>query len=171
MDLVKRIREARKNLKLSQVGLSHLANVSLPTIQNIEAGKGNPSLSVLNSLLSALALELDLKPRGADWDAFAHCGAPLTGNLSSPFDATADILLKHIRDACVELSVDSEGAIRGRKIEALQAVLLALRIYFPSFFAKHLEESPLVQRFVSAPVSSKVIKLKRLATERLSEYL
>ncbi|MCB0351789.1 MAG: helix-turn-helix transcriptional regulator, partial [Bdellovibrionales bacterium] len=41
----------RRALGLSQVELAELTEVSLPTIQNIEGGKGtNPSLDVLNKL-------------------------------------------------------------------------------------------------------------------------
>ena len=69
----------RRALGLSQVELAELTEVSLPTIQNIEGGKGtNPSLDVLNKLASELGLELRLDDiSSVDWDYLAMCGVPI----------------------------------------------------------------------------------------------
>ena len=55
---IKRLRQAKG---LTQTQLAHLADVSLPTIQNIEAEKANPSLMVFEKILAALDAEIEIK--------------------------------------------------------------------------------------------------------------
>lgn len=54
------IKELRKNKGLSQKELAHLLNVSPAYIQQIEAGKKNPSVSTLKRIASALEVELSV---------------------------------------------------------------------------------------------------------------
>ncbi len=72
-----KILKKRKDLRLSQVALSARSGVSLPTLQRIESGKANPSLSTLESLVSALDLELSCNDVSVDWDELAAYGLPL----------------------------------------------------------------------------------------------
>jgi y4mF family transcriptional regulator len=54
------IRKRRELLGLLQPQLSALAGVSTRTIQLVEQGKGNPSLSTLLDLAATLGLRLEL---------------------------------------------------------------------------------------------------------------
>ena len=57
----KLIQERRVFLKIDQKSLSELSGVAVHTISNIESGKGNPTVAVLNSLLAVLGMELEVK--------------------------------------------------------------------------------------------------------------
>jgi hypothetical protein len=76
--------------------------------------------------------------------------------------------LKSLRVACAQINPeDSEP----REVLALQALLLALRLDFPAFYAKHCADAPLLARFCPNKPSGPVIKLKRLAVTALASYL
>lgn len=63
MELNEVIKSRRKVLAISQLDLAEMAEVSLATVKDIERGKGNPSLSIVNKLLGVLGLEMDFKIR------------------------------------------------------------------------------------------------------------
>jgi transcriptional regulator with XRE-family HTH domain len=178
-----RIRPARELLGLTQTGLAHHAGVSLPTIQNLEAGRANPTQATLAAVLGALGMELRLVSRPADWDALVRCGAPLliAGLHGSPEDGaevretsfrpTPELLLAHLRDACLELTDEAEDDGQERRRDAVRALLVALRGHFPSFFREHLSGVPLYEGYLSAPVDGRTIRLAREAVAVLAEYL
>lgn len=55
------IRERRSFLKIDQRTLSELSGVSMHTLSNIESGKGNPTVAVLNKIVNVLGMELLIK--------------------------------------------------------------------------------------------------------------
>lgn len=55
------IRKKRVLLKIDQKALSELSGISVHTLSNIEAGKGNPTVAVLGKVLEVLGLELQIK--------------------------------------------------------------------------------------------------------------
>ncbi|MDP1588420.1 MAG: helix-turn-helix transcriptional regulator [Prosthecobacter sp.] len=61
--LGRRLRERRRGLGMLQGDLAGLAGISVHTLSNIESGKANPSLDVLEPLLDCLGLEMNLVPR------------------------------------------------------------------------------------------------------------
>lgn len=60
LELGDRLRERRELLGLLQAQLAALSGISTRTIQLVEQGKGNPSLSTLTSLAGTLGLYLEL---------------------------------------------------------------------------------------------------------------
>lgn len=52
------IKARRSFLKLSVSDLAELANVSVPTLKNIERGKANPGLNQIVKIYDILGLEL-----------------------------------------------------------------------------------------------------------------
>lgn len=64
--LGQRIRERRKELRITQQALSEISGVSLHTISDVEGGIGNPTLQVIGRLTEPLGLELRLGVRGLD---------------------------------------------------------------------------------------------------------
>jgi transcriptional regulator with XRE-family HTH domain len=77
MLISKIISEKRKRLGLTQADLSRLSNVSIPFIQLIESGKGNPSLESTQALLTPLNLELKILDSEPEWKALASLGVPI----------------------------------------------------------------------------------------------
>jgi transcriptional regulator with XRE-family HTH domain len=152
---------------LSQSELAARAGVSLATVQNVEAGKANPELSTLQTLLAALGMELQLIETRIDWDSLSQVGVPLTGQIEHPVRVRATP--ENLRHVLSRLSSGLGHLSRdGRERKALVSFLWALKNHFPSFWdgvdqALHdwLRKN---QRMVSA-------KLARIATARLAEYL
>ena len=64
----KELKSLRLNKGLTQSALAQKSGVSLPTIQNIELGKANPSLQIIQKLLKALGaqFEIHLNPETVD---------------------------------------------------------------------------------------------------------
>lgn len=46
------------SLRINQRALSEIAGISVHTLSNVEAGKGNPTVAVLERVLNALGMEL-----------------------------------------------------------------------------------------------------------------
>ena len=161
---------------ITQAELARESGVSLPTVQSIEAGRANPALDTIESLLGSLALNLNLSRRAADWDALAACGAPLStpgaaGSRRGAPRASRALLLRTLREACLELAGQGEVEDRERKTEAVQALLMALQGHFPSLFARY-GSAPVFSKFAPPKEpSGRLIKLKRQAAARLATYL
>lgn len=165
----KRVREARHELGMSQLDLSHEARVSLATVQNIEAGRANPSLATLGRILEALGLDIELVEKAADWDLLGDHGLPITRIGRARHQPGAATLLKHLRLAARE--IDRAGAPDGRLRESLEALLLALRTSFPTRYRRWVRRAPLLERLTPEAPTGRVIKLRRIAASRLGEYL
>lgn len=53
----------RKKLGISQLDLAEMADVGITTVKQIEAGKGNPSLSTVEKIMDVLGLEIKYEVR------------------------------------------------------------------------------------------------------------
>ncbi len=62
-DLALVVRTRRRSLRLDQRGLAEIAGMSVHALSDLESGKGNPTLTTLTRLATALGLELDLRVR------------------------------------------------------------------------------------------------------------
>lgn len=164
--------QQRKRLGLSQSALAFQSAVSLPTIQKLEAGAGNPSLETMEALLPVLGYSIHFRPRAADWEFLQACGLPLMGrSVKSSIRTDKSRLIQEIRSALVELE-DIKNPEEGvsRKKESLLALLLALKTHYPSVY-QELKKSELIQIAETQLNQSKLLKLKRIALSRLSKFL
>ncbi len=169
---LKIIRNLRIQQGLTQMELASLSGVSLPTIQNIEMKKGNPSWETLEALANILGLQLSIQPKPADWDLLAQLGLPLTSQrLSSRFVPSSNLLVRGIFQAVEELLSEKQIDDRERKLEAVQACLLAIHHHFNTFFRRHFARSTKVAEVLPTQITGRLIKLRRLSVQRLSEYL
>lgn len=57
------MKDQRKKLGISQQDLAEMADVGITTIKQIEAGKGNPSLSTIEKILEVLGMEIKYEVR------------------------------------------------------------------------------------------------------------
>jgi y4mF family transcriptional regulator len=55
------LRDRRKELALDQRNLARLSGVSVHSLSDIEAGKGNPTLERLSKIAEVLGLEINVK--------------------------------------------------------------------------------------------------------------
>jgi len=169
MNLSQRMRMARLELGLTQIKLSSTSGISLPTIQNIEAGKANPSLSVLEALFPTLGLSLDVNPIPANWDLLSEICAPILLQKKSKGSLDAIALVRELKRAVGESRRSGED--ENRKVEVTSALLWAIKGQFPTFFKEHFSRMSGALAHLAKPPSGKVLKLKRFAEGHLSLYL
>ena len=62
---------------MSQVDLAFRTGVSLPTIQNIEAGTANPSIAILKKIVNCFGYEITITPSEPDWKKLIALGLPM----------------------------------------------------------------------------------------------
>jgi transcriptional regulator with XRE-family HTH domain len=62
-NLIQRLKDRREELGVTQEQLSELSSVALRTVKELDAGKGNPTLSTLMKLADVLGMELKLEVR------------------------------------------------------------------------------------------------------------
>ena len=63
MELNEVMKKRRKELEISQLDLAEMAEVSLATVNDIERGKGNPSLNTVKRILMVLGMEIHYEIR------------------------------------------------------------------------------------------------------------
>ncbi|RME25999.1 MAG: helix-turn-helix domain-containing protein [Deltaproteobacteria bacterium] len=171
MDIASTLRNARKLFGLSQAELCHEAGISLATLQNIESGRANPSLGTLRRILDVLGMDIVPTAEGADWDVLAEHGLPLEGGAGSQARQAPELLRHHIVRAIVELNLAGGTHRLERERESVVALLLALRCAYPDTFNEWFGKSEAARKLLPDNPSGRVIKLKRIAERRLSEYL
>jgi y4mF family transcriptional regulator len=60
------LKKRRNELGINQIDLSEISGVALHTISDIESGKGNPTLQVINKICDILGMELMIRVIGQD---------------------------------------------------------------------------------------------------------
>ena len=62
-NLIKRLKDRREQLGVTQEQLAELAAVALRTVKELDSGKGNPTVRTLIKLADVLGMELKLEVR------------------------------------------------------------------------------------------------------------
>lgn len=178
VEIKKVLKKQRQDLGISQSNLAQLSGLSLASVQNVEAGKANLSISNLASLLEVLGYDLKLVRRQVEWEKLICYGLPILPAKSFEGDIGVpeiECLEKLLVGACAEfIQREEPGSHRNlREREALQAMIMALRDHFPSVFQKRFAHYKVIQALNPRmeEVSGKIIKLRRIAIDRLSRYL
>ncbi|MBU6376643.1 MAG: helix-turn-helix transcriptional regulator [Bdellovibrionales bacterium] len=158
-----RVRHARG---ISQSELANRSRTSLATIQNIEAGRANPSLATLERIVHELGLRLELRNTPPDWGRLASLGLPLLTTQETFVRPEKDLL----RQELSTLSTDTLHAlVDPREAGAMRAWLSALHDHYPQLWdrlAPHLN-----QWLEKQKLSGPEIKLRRIALSKLADYL
>lgn len=173
MNLAEICRAHRESLNLSQVEFATLAGISLPNLQNIESGKANPTLKTAEAILAVTGLQLQVIPKPFDWDELAEVGAPLASSTkhTSARRATVAKLFSALREAGMSLALDPTQSDGERKELALHALVLALKIHFPTTYKLAVAHKAIPTNAIPELISGKLIKLYRIAVNQLAEYL
>jgi transcriptional regulator with XRE-family HTH domain len=163
------LKKIRKSLHLTQFELAALAGVSLPTIQNIEAQKANPSVALLARLGDVLHFELSFVQAEPDWATLAQLGLPIEVESNLPFrEPTLEVLSEVFPRACSYLKLTPREQV------ACGALAFALQRHFPKECA-HILDHFAVKRFLNEKFLKenwgKILKLRRIATNRICRYL
>jgi transcriptional regulator with XRE-family HTH domain len=171
------IKTKRRDLGLSQSQLAFEAGVSLPTIQNIEAGKANLSQSTLEDILVVLGLKLQVAVVGMDWDKVVSLGVPLTGSKELPQSSisTAKEFIMSLDDFLKSLSMRKEEMLKSsRNWEAFTAFLWALDTHYSKILGR-LRYSKKAKSILSQNLElfeiGRLIKLRRIALANIGGFL
>ena len=162
------VKKARTDVGLSQQRLASLSGVSLPTIQNIEYEKANPSWSIAQKILCVLGYDVSINAKVIDWDRLARYGVPISSinEVKIPSHIDTLELIEHLAEIYVVYK-----NLDQRKKDAVEAFILALNQHYPSFFNKMLEYYPTISKMLPENITARHIKLRRQALAIISKYL
>jgi len=164
--LARTLSDLRKIKKLTQAELAQKAGISLATWHNFEAGHGNPELKTLQSVLEVLGLTLDLRQKSIDWNLLSNLGVPiLDSEQKERIRPDKGLLI----DALNRISPSLEAILKGsREEKAVVSFLTALKEHFPRTYGElNLE----LEKWTSARSIGASVKLRRIALQKLAEYL
>lgn len=148
--------------------LATQSGISLPTIQNIESGKANPSLDILTRVLHVLGLEIKVSAPGFQAETAILLGVPLSTNqLTTLIKPSRSRLVIEARKWAHYFR---ENVFSEREALAMTSFLCALKDHWPSIY--HEIECPLFNKLISISRNNgHLIKLRRIAVANLSRYL
>ena len=162
------LKRLRADFGLTQMELATKSGISLPTIQNIESGKANPSLDILTRILNVLGLEIKVSAPGFQVETAILLGVPLISNQSTS-------VIKPSRDMlCLEARKWAhyfrEDIFSERESLAMTSFLCAIKDYWPTVYSDI--ECPIFNKQIeSLRNNGHLIKLRRMAIATLSTYL
>jgi transcriptional regulator with XRE-family HTH domain len=156
------LKKLRQSLSLTQAELSRLAGVSIPLIQLLERGEGNPSLETLKRLGEVLGFQVLLEETPADWPLLITAGLPLAGPSLSGVTIKISVVVREFRLA-------HRQAQNEREREALKSMLLAIKMHYPSYYQRFFASQGLSVDLTE--VDGRILKLSRMARAKLSEWL
>ncbi len=164
------LKSLRTSLDISQVTLAQESGVSLPTIQNIEADKANPTIEIMEKLVAALGLKIWLKPHEFEAERAIMFGVPL----SSVTAKKLNNVIVNPRNLYIEirkwLQIFEVNGFNEREEEAVIAFLKGLKDHYPEFSQK-ISIKNLESKIQKLEKSGKIIKLRRIALSNMSKYL
>lgn len=142
----------------------------MPTIQNIEAHKANPTIDVLEKLFLCLGVELKLNPIKFDVEKAIALGVPLISSLEKlPMPRPTSSMLK--QEARKWHYALAEGAISEREQLAIVSFLIAIKDHYPTFYNEEIICPVFEKKIIELRTLGKVIKLRRISLNNLSKYL
>jgi transcriptional regulator with XRE-family HTH domain len=166
VNLLLTLRQNRQARGLSQQKLAQNAGVSLATIQNLEAGKGNPELFTIQSIANALSLELELNQKEVKSEELVELGVPLLSKEERiPLRRGSAHLaerISHLGSGLINLRPQSREGI------ALVSYLCALQDHYPSIWNRL---GPEVKSWLSINTKNVSPKLRRLSLTTLGKIL
>ena len=165
------IKQTRQRKKMTQMLLAMKAGVSLPTIQNIEAHKTNPTLKLIEKIATPLGLGIHIDSIDPSWDYLIQFGLPLHSYHDQPEKKESfsfHIFSQEIHKAIHFISINKNES---RLAEAVFALLHALKNHYPTFFDYFFDHENIHEFLKGKCVSGRIIKLSRIALAKLVSVL
>ena len=162
------IKKIRADLGLTQMELATKSGISLPTIQNIESGKANPSLDILTRILNVLGLEIKVSAPVFQMEKAILLGVPLSSNQStSVIKPSREMLCLEVRKWAHYFR---ENIFSDRESLAMTSFLCAIKDNWPTIYREI--ECPIFDKQIETSRNNgQLIKLRRIAIATLSTYL
>ena len=164
------IKEKRKAMGYTQMKLATLAGVSLPTIQNLELGKGNPTLEVLKKIGSSLNTSFQWTSQEPNWTLLESCGLPihLKQEKRSKTNITPLELASQLKLA---IHFCEQKKIEERLKESVAALLWAIQHYYPTYYSYCLGGKETEVLLTQYPLKKRILKLMKIASSGISRIL
>ena len=105
------------------------------------------------------------------WDQLAQHGAPLSCKQDPTGKPTEASLAETMILASQDLKAHPNQDDKARKIEALEALVLALSLHYPSYYNGLIQRSKQITSWLPQDITGRHIKLKRIASAILATYL
>lgn len=159
-----KLRNLRIKNGLTQSTLAQLSGVSLPTIQNIEAGKANPSILVLEKILTTLGAQLKIEIKPLDYDLLTLFNM----NLSEFKQIDLKSTLLNIENKC------DFKKISGRELDLFAALYSALFDHYPQWLRQNklsLSLNSRVRLLIKKTEPNRLIKFRRIWLAKLSQVI
>ncbi|MBY0384465.1 helix-turn-helix domain-containing protein [bacterium] len=161
------LKRNRLLLGISQLEVARRSHISLATIQNIEADKGNPSWETLSVLLQVLGLKIQIQTLLPNWSKLIALGCPLydeKDSASFPQQPNAELLIETLQNTNFK---NFENQMTDRDTQSLISWFSALHDHYPSLWR---QASPETKNWFLKNRSLISIKLRRLALRKM-DYL
>lgn len=161
--IIAEIKKLRLSRGLTQSQLAHQSGVSLPTIQNIEALKANPSLMILERILDSLDAKLELSVNLKNPDIIEIFNM----DLSEFKKINLKLLLK-------KLNQNSNAKNQSRHLDLFIALYAALLQSYPNWLKKNSlyknikTEYDIISRNMDL---NRHIKFRRIWLSKLSQVI
>lgn len=162
--LSKEIKNLRTAQGYTQHELAEKAGVSLPTIQNIEGGRANPSLSNIEKILSALDARLEIKINLKSFDLLDLFNMDL--ERFKKIDLK-EMLLQFFKNA-------NDTPFQGRDLELMVSLLNGLSAHYPLWMKKQKFDSKTLKKWTSLEKKfdpSRLIKFRRIWLAKISQVI
>lgn len=163
-DLGRALKETRLQRQLTQMEVARRSHLSLATIQNLEAGRGNPSWDTLVNLFQILGLKIELQKLALDWPLLIALGCPLLNDSRPAPLPDRERLMATLQ--FIDFS-QHEAEMESREKQAVLSWLWALHDHYFSLW-KFVH--PQTQKWFLKQKAQASIKLRRLALTQL-DYL
>jgi len=166
------LKEKRRSLGLTQTQLAARAGVSLPTIQNLESGRGNPTLNLLEKVSSVLGYDLEIVSKEPDWALLQAAGLPIEIRPVVKAISPHPKELFHHLFLAVDWFERQKKTEKSKRLEEVVAALIwAIEHHYPSFYIYFLKY-PKIEHFLSQyPKKGRILKFMRMAAAGLTEIL
>ena len=173
MDLAKLIKEKRKAKGYTQMKLAILANVSLPTIQNLELGKGNPTLELLKKIGNPLNYSFQYISQEPQWAILENCGLPvyLTSGKKEKSTQVKITPLELASQLNLAIHACTQKHMEERLKEAVAALSWAIQHYYPTYYSYCLESRETETLLEKYPLKGRILKLMKMASSGISHIL
>lgn len=161
----KNIKSRRETKGWSQSKLATESHCSLATIQNIEAGRANPEIETLESILSSLGQKIVITSKKIDLTFWPSLGLPLLEKEEVLVKPSKELLIEQLQLVELHLSQLKEE----RVCTAFISFLSGLKFHFPQVYSQL--GSSINQWFIKNETIYCRPKLRRLSIEKLATYL
>ncbi len=162
--LSKELKNLRTAQGYTQHELAKKAGVSLPTIQNIEGGRANPSLSNIEKILGALNARLEIKINLQSFD------------LLDLFNMDLERFKKiDIKEMLMQIFENAKGSpFQGRDLELMVSLLSGLFAHYPLWMKKQKLDSKSLKKWTLLENKidpSRLIKFRRIWLAKISQVI